>query len=239
MSEPVRLDAVRFAWGSAPPLLDGLSFEAEAGGITALVGASGCGKSTVLRLVAGMLRPSAGSVAAPGRERAFVFQTPTLLPWRSVAENVALPLELGRVAPEERRRRVDEALGTVGLSEAAELLPRQLSGGMKMRASLARAMVTRPDLLLMDEPWSALDPLTRRRLQQEFLAMWTAARFTVLLVTHDLDEAVLMADRVIVLGGRPASVRANVPIPLPRPRSVALLHDPALGRLSATLEAAL
>jgi len=235
----VALDAVSFGWPGAPPLLEGLSMQAPGGAITAIVGESGTGKSTVLRLVAGLLQPSAGSVIAPPGERAFVFQTPTLLPWRTVAENVVLPLELQRVPAEEARRRVDEALTRVGLRESSGLLPRQLSGGMRMRASLARAMVTRPALLLMDEPFSALDPLTRKRVQQEFLSLWSERRFTVLMVTHDADEAALLADRVVVLGGRPARVRATLEIPLPRPRSAELLHDPALGRLAATIEAAL
>ncbi len=239
MSSGVRMDGVRFGWPGAPPLLDGLTLTAEAGSITALVGASGCGKSTVLRLIAGLLSPSAGTVSAPPGERAFVFQSPTLLPWRTVAENVALPLELQRAPASEIGSRVAEALARVGLGEAAALLPRQLSGGMRMRASLARAMVTRPALLLLDEPWSALDPITRRRLQQEFLTLWAELRFTVLLVTHDIDEAVLLADRVLVLGGRPARVQRALDVPLPRPRPPELLHDPALGRVAADVEAAL
>lgn len=239
MSASVRLDAVRFAWPGAPPLLDGLCFEAEAGAITALVGASGSGKSTVLRLVAGLLAPAAGRVEAPEGERAFVFQSPTLLAWRSVAENVRLPLELQGTPRAEAEARVADALARVGLTEAASLLPRQLSGGMRMRASLARALVTRPTLLLLDEPFSALDPITRKRIWQEFLDLWARDRFTALLVTHDADEAVLLADRVIALGGRPTGVRAVIEVPLPRPRSAALLHEPALGRLSAAVEEAL
>lgn len=231
------LSDVRFGWSGAPPLLDGLDLSARAGEITALVGASGCGKSTVLRLVAGLLRPERGQIQAPDGERAFVFQSPTLLPWRTVEENVRLPLEL-RHAPDAGPR-VAEALARVGLSEAARQLPRQLSGGMRMRVSLARALVTQPALMLMDEPFSALDPITRKRLQQEFLQLWERLRFTVLLVSHDIDEAVLLADRIFVLGGRPARVKLQVEVDLPRPRPPELLHDPRLGALAARVEAAL
>lgn len=238
MSSAIRLDAVRFAWPGAPPLFDELSLVLAPGTITALVGASGCGKSTVLRLIAGLLPPTAGRIEAPRGERAFVFQSPTLLPWRSAAENVRLPLELGSAASDTAAR-VAEALARVGLEGSADLLPRQLSGGMRMRVSLARALVTRPALLLMDEPFSALDPITRRRLQQDFLALWAELRITVVLVTHDIDEAVLLADRVVVLRGAPARISADIAIDLPRPRGVGLLHDPALGRLAAQAEAAL
>lgn len=228
---------MRFAWRGAPPLFQGLSLSAPAGEITALVGKSGCGKSTVLRLVAGLLRASGGSVTAPPGERAFVFQSPTLLPWRTVAENVALPLEL-RGAPDGATR-VEDALARVGLSQAAGLLPRQLSGGMRMRASLARALVTQPALMLMDEPFSALDPLTRKGLQQEFLRLWRERRFTVLMVSHDIDEAVLLADQIVVLGGSPAEVKLKLMVDLERPRGPELLHDPRLGRLAAQVEEAL
>lgn len=239
MSSSVCLEAVHFAWPGAAPLFVDLSLEVPLGGITALVGSSGCGKSTLLRLIAGLLAPTAGRVRAPGSDRAFVFQSPTLLPWRSVARNVGLPLEIGGRPPREREARVAEALASVGLGAAADLLPRQLSGGMRMRASLARALVTRPTLLLMDEPFSALDPITRKRIQQEFLCLWERRRFTVLLVSHDIDEAVLLADRVLVLQGSPARISADLRVDLGRPRAPELLHDPALGRLAAEAEAAL
>lgn len=239
MTTAVRLDSVRFAWPGARPLFEDLSFEAAAGGITALVGASGCGKSTVLRLAAGLLQPDAGTVRTPAGERAFVFQSPTLLPWRTVAANVGLPLELKGERGPEAAARVRDALSRVGLADSAELLPRQLSGGMRMRASIARALVTSPSLLLMDEPFSALDPITRKRMQQEFLALWQAARFTVLLVSHDIDEAVLMADRVLVFKADPGRIVADIVVDLPRPRPPALLHDPALGQIAARAEAAL
>lgn len=233
---------VRFTWpGAATALLDGFTATAAPATVTALVGPSGCGKSTLLRLAAGLLSPSAGTVdaggAAPG-DRAYVFQAPTLLPWRTVAENVGLPLEiLGDLAPDDPRVRA--ALAQVELTEAAHQLPHQLSGGMQMRASLARALVTRPTLLLLDEPFSALDAATRRRVQQVFARAWTDAGATVLLVTHDLDEAVLLADRVLTLGERPLQVTRSVEVDLPSPRTPELRHDPALGRLVRTLEAVL
>ena len=236
-SESVLLADVSFGWPGAPPLFERLSLSARPGEITALVGSSGCGKSTVLRLVAGLLRASGGSISAPPGERAFVFQSPTLLPWRTVEQNVRLPLELRGDA--DAAPRVAEALARVGLGDAANLLPRQLSGGMRMRVSLARALVTRPALMLMDEPFSALDPITRKRLQQEFLQLWSEQRFTVLLVSHDIDEAVLLADQIIVLGGKPAGVKLTLRVDLPRPRPAELLHDPRLGQIAATIEGAL
>jgi len=237
MAQAVQLEDVDFQWDpGGPPLVAGLDLECRAGEVTALVGASGSGKSTLLRLMAGLETPSRGSVVTgatrPGA-LAMVFQAPTLLAWQTVRENVSLPLVLlGRPAD-----RVDAALERVGLLDAADRLPRELSGGMQMRASLARALVTEPSLLLLDEPFSALDAITRRRLQGVFSEAWRGA--TVVLVTHDIDEAVLLADRVIVLGGRPLEVVADVDVPLPRPRTAGLRHDPRVAGLIQHIEGAL
>lgn len=237
IAAPVQFSQVCFAWpGARESLLADFSLTAEAAAVTAIVGPSGSGKSTLLRLAAGLLAPSAGTITAgpagPGH-RAYVFQSPTLLPWRTVSENVGLPLEL---AGKPDAAAVQDALSKVDLTHAAHLLPRQLSGGMQMRASLARALVTQPELLLLDEPFGALDALTRRQVQQVFQAAWQRAQATVLLVTHDIDEAVRLSDRVIAVGDSPLRVRADVPIPLSHPRG---RHDPAVGALVEQIEGAL
>ena len=232
----MQLSSVSFAWPDGPSIVSDLSLEIAPGSFTALVGASGCGKSTLLRLFAGLLTPDRGSVTAPAASRAFVFQSANLLPWLSVTDNVALPLKLQGIDAATRRARAQKALARVGLSEAAAALPQALSGGMKMRVSLARALVNQPDLLLMDEPFSALDALTRKQMHQEFLALWQTLSATVLMVTHDLEEAVLLCDRVVVLAGRPLRIAVDAPISVPRPRR---RHDPDLVDQVAILEAAL
>ena len=242
----VTFSDVSFSWPRQGPepaasLLHSFHLSVDAAHVTAIVGPSGSGKSTLLKLAAGLLTPSSGTVHAgsdaPG-QRAYVFQAPTLLPWRTVADNVALPLD---IAPptQDRSERVRASLERVELSHAADKLPHELSGGMQMRASLARALVTQPSLLLLDEPFSSLDAATRRRVQQVFIRAWTDARATVLMVTHDIDEAVLLADRVIAVGGQPLQVRTDIAIPLPKPRTPELRHAPELGALVRTIEAAL
>jgi ABC-type nitrate/sulfonate/bicarbonate transport system ATPase subunit len=226
-ADAVDLRGVGFAFSGAPPLFDGFDLQLLGGEITAVIGASGSGKSTLLRLVLGLLRPQAGSVQAPVGARAMVPQQPTLLPWRSVLDNVALPLELQGVAGEERQQHARRALAQVELEGVERQLPHALSGGMRMRVSLARALVTEPILLGLDEPFAALDALTRRRVRAEFLRAWQARPCTTLFVTHDLEEAVLLSHRVVVVGGRPLRLLFDEPVGASWPREPAMLHERA------------
>jgi NitT/TauT family transport system ATP-binding protein len=198
-----------------------LSLDVDEGRFISLLGPSGCGKSTALRIIAGLIPQTAGSVAWPEArpEMGFVFQEPTLMPWASAAKNVALPLELKHVPASERDTRVREALGRVDLWPFAKALPRELSGGMKMRVSLARALITRPRLLLLDEPFAALDELTREQLNDDLLALWLTERFAAVFVTHSVYESVYLSSRIIVMSPRPGRVLAvfDNPGPMPRP----------------------
>jgi len=209
--------------------LAGVSLVVRRGEFVSIVGPSGCGKSTLLRIVADLIAPSSGSVTVCGmtpsrarRERrlGMVFQSPVLYPWRTVIGNVELPLEVAGLPKAERRRRAEETLALVGLSESAELGPRQLSGGMQQRVAIARALAVRPRVLLLDEPFAALDELARERLNLELLRLWHETGVTVLFVTHLIGEAVLLADRVVVLSSRPGRTVAQVEVALPRPRDV-------------------
>jgi NitT/TauT family transport system ATP-binding protein len=212
--------------------LDDISFDVSAGEFVSLVGPSGCGKSTLLRIVAGLGPISDGRVLVEGldptaarKERgdtAFVFQDATLMPWRNVLGNVELPLELRHVAKRERQSAGVAALETVGLKDAERAYPHELSGGMKMRVSLARALTAQPRLLLMDEPFGALDEITRQRLNAELLRLCALACWTVLFVTHNVFEAVYLSSRVLVMSRRPGQIIADVPVPLPYPRDPAL-----------------
>jgi NitT/TauT family transport system ATP-binding protein len=196
------------------------------GEFVSLLGPSGCGKSTALRLIAGLSAPTSGSVgvsqagdrARPGHSIGFVFQEPTLMPWTSVRENVRLPLKLARAPAAEATARAGEALTQVGLAEFADAYPRELSGGMKMRVSLARALVTDPDILLMDEPFAALDEITRFRLNNDLLSLWRNLRKTVIFVTHSVFESVYLSQRVIVMTTRPGRIGAEFRIDAAEPR---------------------
>ncbi len=193
-----------------------------------LLGPSGCGKTTLLNLIAGLIEPTAGTLrwwdgsfaatGGPGRRLAMVFQAPTLMPWARIDSNVRLPLDLAGAPRGHSEPAVHEALSLVGLASAGRALPRELSGGMQMRASIARALVTKPDLLLMDEPFAALDEFTRQRLDSELLSMWAARDLTVVFVTHSIVEAVFLSTRVVVMAAQPGHVVADIDIDEPYPR---------------------
>jgi NitT/TauT family transport system ATP-binding protein len=205
-----------------------LDLEIRTGEFVALLGPSGCGKSTALRLIAGLGAPSTGEVKVSRQHQGqarhaigFVFQEPTLMPWTSVRENVRLPLKLARVGKADADARVAEALARVGLAEFADAFPRELSGGMKMRVSLARALVTDPDILLMDEPFAALDEITRFRLNDDLLSLWRNLRKTVIFVTHSVFESVYLSQRVVVMTARPGRIGADIRIDVDEPRGPA------------------
>ncbi len=221
-----------------------VSFTLQPQEFLAIVGPSGCGKSTLLRVLAGLLPPSRGTVAFPshphGRPQVgLVFQKANLMPWRTVLRNITLPLELHGVPQEEARARAQAMIALMGLQGFADTLPRDLSGGMAQRVALARALIHNPDLLLLDEPFTALDALTRERLWEELLRIWRHEQTTVVMVTHSVTEALMLADRVLVLTDRPARVRMSMTVDLPRPRTADLRYTPQFGELARRLRAAL
>ncbi|SFU97167.1 MULTISPECIES: ABC transporter ATP-binding protein [unclassified Methylobacterium] len=213
--------------GSPTRVLDGISFDVGRGEFIAVIGPSGCGKSTLLQMAAGLLKPTAGtvrhrgrSVAGVNREVGFVPQQAQLFPWKTLSENVELPLLLRGVSPAERRTRVADALRAVGLEGFERHYPNQLSGGMQKRGSIARTLIYKPDVILMDEPFGALDAQTRMVMQADLQTLSREAGATVIFITHDITEAVVLADRVVVLSQRPSRVLADVAIDLARPRDV-------------------
>jgi NitT/TauT family transport system ATP-binding protein len=224
----------------------GVDLTIEKGSFTAFLGPSGCGKSTLLRMIAGLDEPTAGAITVAGEpagERrvptAFVFQDAHLLPWRSVLDNAALPLELAGISRRWRHEAARAVLADVGLADAADRIPAELSGGMRMRASLARALITRPRLLLLDEPFAALDELTRNRLDDRLRALWRERGTTVIFVTHSITEAVYLAERAIVFSQRPARIVADHALDLPAERSGALRGEAAFAREVRKLHEAL
>lgn len=221
----IDIRGIRRVFDNGVIALDGLSLAIPPGQFVSILGPSGCGKSSLLRLIAGLDHPQDGSVAvlsadnsSPKSEIAYVFQDAHLLPWRNVLQNVALPLELAHVDRITRLDSAQQAIDRVGLSDAIERYPNQLSGGMRMRVSLARAMVTRPKLLLLDEPFGALDEITRQRLDEQLLQLWASDGMTVVFVTHSTAEAVFLAERAIVLSARPGRIVEDRQIDLPPAR---------------------
>jgi NitT/TauT family transport system ATP-binding protein len=241
----VRLERVSKRFGTGPEVLSGIDAEVGLGEFVSFIGPSGCGKSTLLRMIAGLIEPTGGTIAIEGRKPAFatakyffVFQDANLLPWRRVAANVELPLLLRGDPRADRRLRVQRMLELVGLAEAANKFPWQLSGGMKMRVSIARALSMTPDLLLLDEPFGALDEMGRDRLNEDLLAIRQRDPFTAFFVTHSVSEAVFLSTRVIVLAANPGRVAATIEIPFPYPRTAALRETPEfLERLAETSRA--
>jgi NitT/TauT family transport system ATP-binding protein len=225
--------------GAAVTALESIDLEIPDGQFASVVGPSGCGKSTLLSLVAGLRRPSSGTVLCDGepmtapmpRKVGMIFQEANLLPWLSAVDNVAFPLKLRRVAKAERLAAARRMLELTGLAGFEDRLPHQLSGGMKQRVSIARGLVQNPAVLLMDEPFASLDEQTRMVLGDELLQIWSETRKTVLFVTHSLNEAVYLADRVIVLSARPGRVVDDVAVDLPRPRSFAMTASERFGIL--------
>jgi NitT/TauT family transport system ATP-binding protein len=225
--------------GTIPALAD-IDFEIGPGQFVSIVGPSGCGKSTLLRLIAGLVQPTRGKISVAGDRPAvarkaarlsFVFQDATLLPWRSVRDNVRLPLELERRSRQDRNGMVSRILNVVGLSEFERRYPNELSGGMKMRASLARALVTEPELLLLDEPFGALDDMTRQMLNEELTNLWAARGWTGVFVTHNISEAVFLSQRVLVMSARPGRIVADIHVPFESPRRPELRTQGEFGKL--------
>ena len=232
---------VGVAFGSTVAL-DGLTLDAAAGEIVSLIGPNGCGKSTFLRVAAGLLRPNSGSVTlegapvtGPDARIGLVFQEPRLLPWRSVADNVTWPLELAGWDRERRDARLADLIELVGVAGTERRRPSQLSGGQRQRVALARTLALSPEVLLLDEPFSALDALTRERLNLELLALHARRPLTVVLVTHSIPEAILLSDRVVVLSPRPGRVVAEVRIDIPRPRSLETLDAAIVTEAAAVI----
>lgn len=239
VGEPhIRVAEVAKTYPNGTVALAPVDLEIKQGEFVSLLGPSGCGKSTLLRIIAGLIESSEGEVKIAGSaRRAFVFQDPTLLPWRTVARNARLLLELEGVPKSERAARAAEALEKVGLTGFEKSYPRGLSGGMRMRLSLARALALRPQLFLMDEPFSALDEITRESLQDELLAIWGVDGFTSVFVTHNLYEAVYLSHRVVVMSARPGRIERVFEIPFDYPRSPELRSTPEFGALTHEISA--
>lgn len=226
--------------------LQDVQFTVQSGEFLALVGESGCGKTTLLRLIAGLDRPTTGQVLrhgqlvqGPAPSVGFMFQRPVLLPWRTVLDNVLLPAEIARQPRQDAQRRALELLAALGLGDFAGHRPAQLSGGMQQRVALARTLLPQPTVLLMDEPFGALDAITREHMHALLLSLWQRGQPTVVFITHDITEAVLLADRVLLMRRRPGSIAATFAVPLPRPRTVAMRFEARFTDLCRTIHQAM
>ena len=226
--------------------LQDVSFSLDEQEFVCVLGPSGSGKSTLLRILAGLLMPTYGKVILAGKpiqgphpKVGLVFQDPNLMPWRSVLQNVLLPLEIDSTPKTDANLQARGVLDLVGLSGFEDYLPRDLSGGMAQRVAIARALVHDPDVLLLDEPFGALDALTRERMGDELSRIWQSRRKTVVMVTHAIDEAILLSDRILVLGSRPGRLVLDIPVNLPRPRALPLRYTPEFGSLAQTLRSAI
>ena len=214
-------------------VLNGINLDIQPEEFVCIVGPSGCGKTTFIRIIDGLVKATSGEVcinglgiSEPGYDRAFVFQTDSLYPWRSVLDNIVFGLEIQKVPRSERYPRARELLKMVGLTGFESHYPHELSGGMRQQVNLARALAVDPEIILMDEPFASLDAQTREVMQKELLKVWSSKKKTVIFITHQIDEAVYLADRVIVFSARPATVKADIPVAIPRPRELAVKRTP-------------
>ena len=221
----IEIDHLDFTYTEGQKVIEDFNLSIYDQELITIVGASGCGKSTLLNIIAGLLPPTHGvvringvEITQPGPDRTMVFQDDAVFPWYTVCQNIEYGLRVQKVPEQKRNEQVDHYINLVGLNDARDLYPRQLSGGMRKRVDVARAIATKPEVLLMDEPFAALDVLTKQRLQEEFLNIWSANRVTVIFVTHDLEEALYLSDRVVVMTPNPGRVRALVEVPFGRPR---------------------
>jgi NitT/TauT family transport system ATP-binding protein len=239
LADVLTIEDLRVQYPNGTLAIDEISLSLNAGEFVAVVGPSGCGKSTLLRAAAGLLSPSSGTVSRDTRDIGYVFQDPTLLPWRSVLRNVELVAELQGLSKVERRSLALTALEKVGLADVAEQKPRTLSGGMRMRVSLARTLATQPSLMFFDEPFGSVDEITRARLCDDLLSLFVAERFTGLLVTHSIAEATYLASRVLVMSGRPGRIVGEVEISLEYPRKPSVRFDPGFAELTSRVHSLL
>jgi NitT/TauT family transport system ATP-binding protein len=227
-------------------VLHDVSFQLKSQQFLCVVGPSGCGKTTLLKILAGLLVPSEGKVffegervTRPRRKIGFVFQQANLMPWRTVEDNIALPLELQGLNGLKVKTKASKLIDLVGLTSFEQTYPRDLSGGMAQRVAIARALIHDPDILLLDEPFGALDALTRERMATELLRIWGAQKVTVVMVTHSISEAILLSDRILVLGPRPGTVRLDLPNTLGRPRELSLAHTKKFGEIASRVREAI